>query len=286
MLDIKLGKGKDKEPKYINSALNTPMLNYKTYVMGKAEAVAVRTGFFLAGGFVGLTFYSGLFKVDGYPTTATYIADAFFFVAIGIVAEVVFVPIYKKSRLDKRHLDLSHQFRDMLEALASSFSSGANVQTAFEAALTDVGRQYGSDEYIVKEAQEIVGGVKQGFATDVMLRDFAIRSGDEDIESFADVFEACYRSGGSMTAIISQTRNVIVEKAAVSDEIATMLASNKLQHNVMSVMPIVVMLMLRLTNQGFAESFATPTGVATCTVAIAMFVGSYVYGRKIIDIKV
>ena len=286
MLGISLGQKKDKEPRHINSPLNNPMLNYRTYAMGKAEAVAVRVGFFLLGGVVGLTFYAGLFKVDGYPTTATYLADLFFFVAVGLVAEVVFVPIYCQSRLEKRGQVLSRQFRDLLEALTSSFATGANTQQAFEDALEDVRRQYDPDDFVVREVQEIVDGSHQGFAADVMLRDFADRSGDEDIQSFADVFEACYRSGGSMTSIIQRTRTVIVDKAAVADEVQTKLTSNKLQHNVMSVMPIVVMLMLRLTNESFAQSFATPTGVGMSTVAIAMFVGSYVYGRKIVDVRV
>ena len=88
-----------------------------------------------------------------------------------------------------------------------------------------------------------------------------------------------------MRSVIHRTHGVISEKMAVSDEIKTKLTSNKLQHNAMSLMPIAVVAMLKLTNQAFAENFATLTGVVVNTVAIGIFVGAYKYGQKIIDVK-
>ena len=157
---------------------------------------------------------------------------------------------------------------------------------AFHDAYDDLRHQYDQDEYIVKEVGEIVAASDQGFPMEELLRDFAIRSGEEDIESFADVFEVCYRTGGNMTSIIERTRTVIVEKAEVMEEVRTTLTSNKLQHNVMSVMPVVLMAMLRATNDAFAENFATPLGVVSNTVALVLFIFAYRYGQRIVDIKV
>jgi len=53
----------------------------------------------------------------------------------------------------------------------------------------------------------------------------------------------------------------------------------------MSIMPIAVVMLLRLTNESFAENFATPVGVIVNTIAIGVFIGSYKYGQKIVDIK-
>ena len=73
---------------------------------------------------------------------------------------------------------------------------------------------------------------------------------------------------------------------AVTDEIETKLTSNKMQHNVMSIMPIVVVAMLKFTNDSFADNFATPVGVFVNTIAIGIFIASYRYGLKICSIKV
>ena len=272
-------------PQFINSPLNNPMLNYKVYVMSTAEKILVALGAFVAGGLVGLVFYANLFMQDGVPTMATHISNAVVFTAVGLAANKLLFPMYAKSRLEHRNSVLKKQFRAMLEALSSSFSTGSNVQNAFISALGDLKMQFGDKEYIVQEMEEIIAASKQNVGLEVSLRNFADRSGNEDIMSFADVFEICYRKGGDMNFVIQRTHSVMSDKMAVADEIETKLTSNKMQHNVMSLMPIALVAMLRFTNDSFATNFATLTGVAANTVAIGIFIGAYIYGNKIVDIK-
>lgn len=278
-------KEKTTIPEYINSPLNNPMLNYKVYVMGAVEKISIMLLAFLAGGAVGLIFYGNLFMSDGLPTTATYISNIVVFAIIGVLATKLVFPVYAKSRAEKRNSILKQQFRGMLEALSSSFSTGSNVQNAFATALEDLKLQYSEKDYIIIEMKEIINGTKQNIGIEVMLKNFAERSGNEDIMSFADVFEICYRKGGDMNFVIQRTHSVISDKMAVADEIETKLTSNKMQHNVMSLMPIALVAMLRMTNESFATNFATPIGVMANTVAIAIFVGAYIYGNKIVEIK-
>lgn len=278
-------KEKIQEPEFINSPLNNPMPNYAVYVMSKTERLIVSLIAFIAGGFVALIFYGNLFMVDGFATLATHISNIVVFVILGLLAIKFLVPMYKKRCLGKRKNALKQQFRDMLESLAASFSSGSNVQMAFESAVEDLKMQYSPKDYIVKEMEEVINGMKQNINVEVMLENFGKRSGNEDIVSFADVFSVCYRKGGNMNSVIHRTHSVISEKMAVADEIETKLTSNKMQHNVMSVMPIAVVAMLRFTNESFAANFATPIGVIVNTVAIGIFVGAYIYGNKIVDVK-
>ena len=272
-------------PQYLNSPLNNPMLNYRVYVMSKTEKILVALAAFVVGGLVGLIFYGNLFMQDGLPTQATYISNAVVFTVVGIAASKLLFPMYAKSRLEHRNSVLKKQFRAMLEALSSSFSTGSNVQNAFSSALGDLKMQFGEKDYIVQEMEEIIAASQQNIGFEVGLRDFADRSGNEDIMSFADVFEICYRKGGDMNFVIQRTHSVMSDKMAVADEIETKLTSNKMQHNVMSLMPIALVAMLRFTNESFAANFATLTGVAANTVAIGIFIGAYIYGNKIVDIK-
>lgn len=276
-------KKKEKEQAYLLSPLNNPMPNYAVYVLSPLESTAVRLISFVIGGLVGLVFYGNLFMRDGIPTMATYISNTIFFVIVGVCAVVFLMPMYKKSRKKKRADALKKQFRDMLESLAASFSSGSNVQMSFEAAAKDLKMQYSSKEYICMEMDEILAGIHQNVSIEEMLRNFGERSGNEDVESFADVFSVCYRKGGNMNSVIQRTHDVISDKMAVADEIETKLTSNKLQHNIMSIMPIAIVAMLRLTNRAFAENFATLTGVLVNTMAIGIFVGAYIYGNKIVE---
>ena len=261
------------------------MLNYKVYVMGTAEKILVALGAFIAGGLVGLVFYANLFMQDGMPTLATHISNTVVFAGVGFAATKLLFPMYAKSRLEHRNGVLKGQFRAMLEALSSSFSTGSNVQNAFASALSDLKMQFGDKDYIVLEMEEIINASKQNVPLEESLRNFADRSGNEDIASFADVFEICYRKGGDMNFVIQRTHSIMSDKMAVADEIETKLTSNKMQHNVMSLMPIALVAMLRFTNDSFAANFATLTGVAANTVAIGIFIGAYIYGNKIVDIK-
>jgi tight adherence protein B len=276
---------KVRAPKYMKTPLNNRMLNYGTYEFSGFERIVVYLVAFSLGGLTGLVFYGGLFQLDGVTTTATNISDAAFFCVLGVIGARFLVPMYRASALGKRRKRLKLQFRDMLESLASSFSAGSNVLGAFTAALTDLKIQYEQSDFIVKEMQQIIDGANQGIGIDVMLRDFAKRSHDEDVLSFADVFETCYRKGGNMQTIIISTHNVIGEKIAVLLEIQTKLTSNQMQHNVMSIMPIAIVLLLKTTNPSFAENLASPLGVVVNTIAIGIFLAAYRYGRKIVNIK-
>ena len=278
-------KEKFQEPEFINSPLNNPMPNYAVYIMGKTENIIVKVILFIAGGLVALIFYGNLFMVDGVATLATYISNAVVFIILGLFTIKFLVPMYKKRCLEKRKNALKQQFCDMLESLAASFSSGSNVQMAFESAVEDLKMQYSPKDYIVREMEEVINGMKQNINVEVMLENFGKRSGNEDIVSFADVFSVCYRKGGNMNSVIHRAHSVISEKMAVADEIETKLTSNKMQHNVMSVMPIAVVAMLRFTNESFAANFATPVGVIVNTNAIGVFVGAYIFGNKIVDVK-
>lgn len=278
-------KVKLQEYQYVNSLINNAVMDYRVYVMNPMEKIIVSIALIIIGGLVGLVFYGGLFKSDGEATLATYISNLIFFMIVGLYARKMFLPIYKNSRLKKRQDKLRKQFRDMMESLAASLSSGSNVLNAFNSALIDLKMQYTESDYIIIELQEIIDCMGSNVNAEEAMHFLGERSGIEDIQTFADVFEICYRRGGDMKRIVRRTYDVISDKMAINDEIETKLTSNKMQHNAMSVMPIAVVALLRVTNASFAESFATVQGVLVNTVAIVIFVSAYKYGKKIIDIK-
>ena len=76
----------EKEPKWIVSPINNPMINYKVYYMSAAEKLAYSLLLFAAGGGAGWVFYGNLFKVDGDATTMTYISNALVICLFGGIA--------------------------------------------------------------------------------------------------------------------------------------------------------------------------------------------------------
>jgi len=282
-------KQKKKKPappaQYLNNPRNQPMLNYHTYVMSKNEKLLYSIAAFIAGGLAGLLFYGGLFKSQGEATSLTTISNTVVFVAVGIIAVKVFLPIRTTQLLEKRRATLRLQFRDMLESLTTSLASGSTVLQAFDDAYKDMHMQYSENAYITRELYQISEARRNNVKLVDMLNDFAKRSSLEDVEDFANIFSVGESSGGKINEIVRQTHSVICEKMQIENEIESKMSANRLELNIITCAPILIVAMLKFSNESFAENFATPVGVAAVTVGVVLFVVAYRMGQKIINIK-
>ncbi|MGE9976322.1 type II secretion system F family protein [Coprococcus catus] len=277
---------KRQEPQYVMSVLNTPMLNYKVYIMSGREKRIAHLVTLLIGGIVGLTFYGGQFKdVDGIATTATMISNVVIFFATGIITNRIYLPIHCKNLCEKRRLLLTMQFRSFLEALAVSLSSGMNMTESMLSAYNDLKVEYSDNAYIVAEVKEMLEGIQNNIPIENMLESLGERSQIDDIKNFGVVFDICYRAGGNMKDIVRRTSNIISEKIEINEEIETALASNKTQFNAMMCIPVIMMLLLRIMSSQFSASFATVPGIIAITIAIGIFGIAYKLGLKIMNVK-
>ncbi len=275
----------NKEEAYRRSVQNNLMLNYDVYVFSPAERILYTILFFTAGAAVGYILYGNLFMKDGDMTIWTYISNLIVCLGGGVIVSIILFSVRKKQLIDSRKQTLRIQFREMLSALSTAYSSGENTVSAFESAFTEISAQFGESSYIACELNEMVTGMRNNHSIEKMLTDFGDRSGVEDIVDFANVFKLCHSKGGNMKYIVRNSYDLIGEKTSINEEIQTKITSNEMQLNVMSVVPILMIAFLRFSSSSFAASFATFKGVIAMTVAAALFVGSYIYGKKIIDIK-
>lgn len=277
---------KIKEPQYIMSALNTPMINYKTYIMNARQKLVTFLIAFIIGGIIGLTFYGGQFRDEtGATTGASTVCDIVIFAVAGITVGFIFCPIRSRQLQRKRVRELTKQFRSMLESLAVALSSGMNMQEAMVSAYGDLKIEYSEKADIVKEVKEMIDGIQNNIPIESMLVSLGERSQIEDIKSFGVIFETCYRVGGNMKDVVRRTSNIISEKIQINEEIETALTSNKTQFTAMMVVPIVIVNMLRMMSRTFAVAFATLPGIIAMTVAIGMFFAAYKLGQKIMNVK-
>lgn len=276
---------KNIKPKYVLSPLNNKMLNYSVYYMSFKQKIIFACLEFIIGGLVGLVFYGGLFKSEGEDTTATLISNIAVFCIVGLIAIKASTKSIKEKLKSNRDKKIERQFMDLLENLSTALSAGNTVNSAFVNAKAEMANQYSEKDLIIQELSEILLGLENGKTLEEMLLSFGKRSGNEDIENFSNVMSNCYRLGGDFKKIVSRTRNIISDKIAVSSEIETKLASNKLQFQFMCFMPIALVAMLKLTNGSFQSNLASPIGVVVTTIAIAIFVISYFWGNKIINIR-
>lgn len=275
-------------PEYgLSEVTNIPTMNYAVYNLKTWEKVVYFLVAFVAGAFVGFLFYGGLAKDEyGQATTMTHILNIAIPTIVGLVAGKFFLPIRQKQIIEKRRTVLRGQFRDMLEGLVTSLGAGNNVPDSFAAVYEDLKIQYDPDSYIIKEIEIILAGIRHNVPVEDVIMDFGKRSGIGDIETFANVFNISYRKGGNIKDVIRNTHNILSEKIEITEDIETTVTSGKLDQKIMMVMPILLISIIKFMSPEFAANFATPSGIAATTIAIACFVGAYFLGKVMLDIKV
>ena len=205
-------------------------------------------------------------------------------VVLGVIVGIALIPIRKKQRINKQIETLKKQFKAMLESISTSIGAGRNMVDSFTNALTDLREQFSPDAYIVKETENIIGGLNNNINIEDLLRDMAERSGIEDIRTFADVFETCYRKGGDMKEVIGSTYKIINDKMEIQMEIQTMITSAKAELSMMCCMPVVFVFVLNTMGSNITGR-GTISGYISTTVALVIFVGAYFIGRKIMSVK-
>lgn len=284
------GKKKEKkprEPQYYLSATNIRTYNYKVYDMSFVEKVIYFLIAFIVGAAVGYLFYGGI-GVDAYgePTALTIVLNVTICGAAGLAAGIAFVPIRTAQIMNKKKQILNTQFRDMLEALSTSLGAGKNVVDSFHSAYDDLKIQYDDGAFILSELEVILSGMTNNVDIEELLLDFGNRSGNDDIVSFAKVFQICYRKGGNIKETIRATYEILSDKMEISEEIETVVTASKMDQNIMLVMPIVLIGAIKFMSPDFANNFITATGIMATTAALIIFVVSYFLGKKILEIKV
>ena len=275
------------EPQYYESPTGIPTYNYNVYYMTKLEKIIYFLIAFAVGAAVGYLFYGGIGKDDlGNATTVTYVLDIIVCVLVGGIAGKMFLPIRTQQIIKKRKNDLRLQFRELLDALATSIGSGKNIVDSFKSAYDDLSIIYNEDASIIKELAIILDGNNNNIEIEKSIMDMGLRSGIDDIVSFANVFETCYRKGGDIKDVIKNTQQIINEKMEVQMDIETIVTSSKNEENVMTVLPIALIALIKLMSPEFSANFVTPVGIISTTIAIVMFVIARKVGQKVLDIKI
>ena len=143
------------------------------------------------------------------------------------------------------------------------------------------------DAMITKELIQMNAEIKLNRNVEEILHDLAVRSGVEEIQSFAEIFGFAKRSGGDFPQIIRTTAARISAKIEVEREVDTVIAGKKLEGKIMSVMPFFILAYLNLASGEFIDPlYGNLAGVLVMSAALLVFVGAMAINRRISDIRV
>ena len=204
----------------------------------------------------------------------------------GALFGFAYIFIGSAGAIKKRKTRLRLQFRDMLEALSVSMRAGNPPAKALQSAREDLLLLYDENSDIIVELDIITALFNNAVPLSEAFHDFAERSGLEDVESFASIYKTIEGRSSRADEIVRQTQAIISDKMEIEMEMETLMTAAKNEMNIMTVMPLVILLLLGNIASGLMDAIYTTTGGRlAATVGLIIFIVSVALGRKISSIK-
>ena len=170
---------------------------------------------------------------------------------------------------------------------AAALNAGYSVENAIRETEKELRPMYPQSCRIRDEFERMVHRLDMNMTAEQVLKDFARHVAQEDVQHFADVFVTAKRTGGDSIAILKSSIRTISDKIEVERQIQTMLASKKLEFQIMCVVPLGMMLYMRFSFFEFLSVlYGNTLGVLVMTVCLAVYIAAYRIGKKIIQIEV
>ena len=210
---------------------------------------------------------------------------------IGMLLIIVIYPFYKKTYrkkcIERQQSELIGQFKDMILSVSAALLSGYAIENAWREAEKEICELYGEQSYMAVELKDMNAGIRMNQSVEQLFYEFALRSRNEDIMNFSEVFRYAKRSGGNFGKILHRAAMRISEKQEIEQEIQTVIAGKRMEQTVMNVIPVGILGYLNVTAGDFMEPlYGNLFGNCVMTGAFAAYLGVIYVSGKIMRIKV
>ena len=199
----------------------------------------------------------------------------------------VFLIFVKKYLLEKRKWKMTLEFKEMIRIIAVNLQAGSSAENAFRSAYREIRYMFGEKSFMTKECEFIVRGLENNLVLENLVASFGERSCIEEIRDFSEVFSVAKRSGGNLKEIIADTTDVIDTKIEMKREFRTLISSKRFEHRLMCVIPFVILGYIGVTSPGYFDMlYGNTRGIAIMTVCLFVYLGAFLWGEKISNIKI
>lgn len=245
-------------------------MNYEKYRLNINEWIFVIVSFVIIDAAIAYIFYDSL--------TSIWIFSPLF---------IVYFKVYRDKKLIRIKERIDDEFVKALNSISSSLSAGLSVENAFIEAAEDMERLFGDKSVIVKELRIINRRVESKEVLTDALNDFAKRSGSLAIEDFALVFSIANGYGGGFARIIQNCVDIIQNDRQIREEARILVRGKQYEQQVMSIIPIGIILYLRLSSKGFMSVlYHNFLGIIVMTICLIIYFLSIFISDRICNISV
>ena len=188
---------------------------------------------------------------------------------------------------EDRMMELKKAFRECLLSVSAGLSAGYSPENAFRRAGAELSMLYDAQSDMMQELQGFERRLGTNENLEVILSEFAQRSGMEEARSFSEVFMYAKRSGGNLNRILASAAEQIGDKIEVEREIMTVTAAKRLEQQILNVIPIGICAYLKIASPGYLDVlYRNPAGIAIMTVCLGVYVAAYLISERIVAIEI
>lgn len=224
--------------------------------------------------------------------TGSYLAGDFLlyrstWVLLGLPAFLGIFCIQAEREYTKRRMQrFREHFLILLSSFVVSLRAGYAAENAIEECRQDLIRSTGVRSDLVQELSFMKKQLLVNVPLEKLFADLGERSGQEAVQNFAEVFAIGKRSGGNLEEILSLTFMHLRQQMEMQKDIEAETASRRMELKVMSLVPWGMLLYLELTSPSYMEVlFTTTAGRITATAALLLYMGAFLWGRRITGIE-
>jgi tight adherence protein B len=196
--------------------------------------------------------------------------------------------LYRTYLAEKRRREMKEQFRDVLYSISASVSTGRQMPEALGEAGQNIRLIFGEDSLMGKELDHMVKLLREyRESEEEILKDFAARTGIEDISDFVDIYLTCRETGGDLVKVLGKASAVIMDKITIEKEIRTITVQKQFEAKILTAIPLVILLFLQLASPDYLSAmYEGITGRALMTAALAGIGSAYLWSIKLTKIEV
>lgn len=179
------------------------------------------------------------------------------------------------------------QFKDGIQAFSNALHVGYSAENALQETVKDLREIYPRNARILKELEQMLRQMKMNLTVETAMQEFAMRTQEEDVQTFVTAFNLAKRSGGDTLEIIRRVVRQMGEKIDVEREIHTMLSAKKMEFRVMTAIPYAMIGYVKLSFPSFTDVlYGNLAGILVMSACLIIYGFAFEYGRRIIEIEV
>ncbi|HYE69562.1 MAG TPA: type II secretion system F family protein [Anaerovoracaceae bacterium] len=195
---------------------------------------------------------------------------------------------YRSYLAEKRRKQIKEQFRDVLYSISASVSTGRQMPEALLEAEQSMKLIYKENSLIVLELNNMVKRLNEyREPEEEILKDFALRTGIEDISDFVDIYLTCRETGGDFIRVLTKASEIIMDKITIEKEIRTITAQKQFEAKILTAIPLIILFFLQLVSPDYlSEMYDGIKGRILMTLALSSLGFAYFWSMKLTKIEV